>query len=142
MADLLAGDDKNRDLTYDEAYRWYLITRSDPPGDYRFGRMGGKRLGVRACTALRRVNGCLKNMIEAIASCAAWSASLNCAVFDSTGRTTAERRANPDRSIVHDEEADHPAHQVLAQLWIITCREIRSPHPLSFPACAMPSAPC
>jgi hypothetical protein len=66
MADLLAGDDKNRDLTYDEAYRWYLITRSDPPGDYRFGRMRGKRLGVRARTALRRVNGYLKNMIEAI----------------------------------------------------------------------------
>jgi hypothetical protein len=68
MADLLAGDDKNRDLTYDEAYRWYLITRSDPPGDYRFGRMRGKRLGVRARTALRRVNGYLKNMIEAIAN--------------------------------------------------------------------------
>ena len=66
MADLLAGDDENRDLTYDEAYRWYLITRSDPPGDYRFGRMRGKRLGVRARTALRRVNGYLKNMIEAI----------------------------------------------------------------------------
>ena len=68
MADLLAGDDRNRDLTYDEAYRWYLITRSDPPGDYRFGRMRGKRLGVRARTALRRVNGYLKNMIEAIAN--------------------------------------------------------------------------
>jgi len=68
MADLLAGDDKNRDLTYDEAYRWYLITRSDQPGDYRFGRMRGKRLGVRARTALRRVNGYLKNMIEAIAN--------------------------------------------------------------------------
>jgi hypothetical protein len=68
MADLLAGDDKNRDLTYDEAYRWYLITRSDPPIDYRFGRMRGKRLRVRARAALRRVNGYLKNMIEAIAN--------------------------------------------------------------------------
>ena len=55
MADLLAGDDKNRDLTCDEAYRWYLITRSDPPGDYRFGGTRGKRLRVRARTALRRV---------------------------------------------------------------------------------------
>ena len=68
MAHLLAGDDdKNRDLTYDEAYRWYLITRTDPTSDYRFGRTQGKRLRVRARTALRRVNGYLQTMIEAIA---------------------------------------------------------------------------
>jgi hypothetical protein len=67
MAHLLAGDDKNRDLTYDDAYRWYLITRTDPPSDYRFGRTHRKRLRVHARTALRRVNGYLKNMIEAIA---------------------------------------------------------------------------
>ncbi len=66
MAHLLAGDDdKNRDLTYDEAYRCYLITRTDPTSDYRFGRTQGKR--VRARTALRRVNGYLQTMIEAIA---------------------------------------------------------------------------
>jgi hypothetical protein len=68
MADLLAGDDKNRDLTYDEAYRSYLITRSDPSSDYRFGRTHGKRVRVHARTVLRRVNGYLKNMIEAIAN--------------------------------------------------------------------------
>ena len=68
MAHLLAGDDKYRDLTYDDAYRSYLITRRDSPGDYRFGRMHGKRVRVRARTALRRVNGYLKNMIEAIAN--------------------------------------------------------------------------
>jgi hypothetical protein len=55
MARLITSDDKNRDLTYDEAYRWYLITRSDPPSNYRFGRMQGKRLRVHARTALRRV---------------------------------------------------------------------------------------
>jgi len=68
MAHLLAGDDKNRDLTYDDAYRSYLITRRDPPFDYRFGRTHGKRVRVRARAALRRVNGYLKNMIEAIAN--------------------------------------------------------------------------
>jgi hypothetical protein len=68
MARLITSDDKNRDLTYDEAYRWYLITRSDAPSNYRFGRMHGKRLRVRARTALRRVSGYLKNMIEAIAN--------------------------------------------------------------------------
>ena len=68
MAHLLGGDDKNRDLTYDDAYRWYLITRTDPPGGYRFGRVHRKRLRVRARTALRRVNGYLQTMIEAIAN--------------------------------------------------------------------------
>ncbi len=68
MARLITSDDKSRDLTYDEAYRWYLITRSDPPSDYRFGRTHGTRVRVHARTALRRVNGYLKNMIEAIAN--------------------------------------------------------------------------
>ena len=68
MARLIASDDKNRDLTYDEAYRWYLITRTDPPSDYRFGRVHRKRIRVRARTALRRVNGYLQTMIEAIAN--------------------------------------------------------------------------
>jgi hypothetical protein len=68
MARLITSDDKNRDLTYEEAYRWYLITRSDAPSNCRFGRMHGKRLRVRARTALRRLNGYLKNMIEAIAN--------------------------------------------------------------------------
>jgi hypothetical protein len=68
MAHLLAGDDKNRDLTYDDAYRWYLITRTNPPSDYRFGRTHGKRVRVHARTALRRANGYLQTMIEAIAN--------------------------------------------------------------------------
>jgi hypothetical protein len=68
MAHLLSGDDKNRDLTYDDAYRSYLITRRDPPGEYRIGRTHGKRARVHARTALRRVNGYLKNMIEAVAN--------------------------------------------------------------------------
>ncbi len=65
MAHFLAGDDKHRDLTYDDDYRSYLVTPSDSPSDYTFGRTRGKRVGVR--TALSRVNGFLKNMIEAIA---------------------------------------------------------------------------
>jgi hypothetical protein len=68
MAHLLDGDDKNRDLTYDDAYRWYLVTRRDQPSNYRFGRLHGKRLRVHARTALRRVNGYLQTMIEAIAN--------------------------------------------------------------------------
>src|SRR4030088_1697642 len=68
MAHLLTSDDKYRDLIYDDAYRSYLITRRDSPGDYRFGRMHGKRVRVRARSAFRRVNGYLKNMIEAIAN--------------------------------------------------------------------------
>jgi hypothetical protein len=35
--------------------------------DYRFGRAHEQRIGVRARRALGRVNGFLKNMIEAIA---------------------------------------------------------------------------
>jgi hypothetical protein len=68
MARLLAGDDKYRDLTYDDGYRSYLITRRDPPWDYRFGRTHGKRFRVHAHSALRRVNGYFKTMIEAIAN--------------------------------------------------------------------------
>ena len=35
--------------------------------DYRFGRTHDKRVGARSRGALRRVNGFLRNMIEAIA---------------------------------------------------------------------------
>ena len=68
MAHLLTDNDKFRDLAYDDGYRAYLITRRDPPSEYRFGRTQGKRVRVRARSALRRVNGFLKNMIEAIAN--------------------------------------------------------------------------
>ena len=67
MAHLITSNDQYRDLTYDDAYRSYLITRSDSPYDYRFGRTQGKRARVQARTALGRVNGFLKNMIESIA---------------------------------------------------------------------------
>jgi hypothetical protein len=68
MAHLFTGDDKFTDLTYDDAYRSYLITRTDRPGDYRFSRSQGKRVRVQARSALRRVNGFLKNIIVAIAN--------------------------------------------------------------------------
>jgi hypothetical protein len=68
MTHLTTRDDKFRDLAYDDGYRAYLITRRDPPSGYRFGRTQGKRVRVRARSALRRVNGFLQNMIEAIAN--------------------------------------------------------------------------
>ena len=68
MAHLLTSDDKSRDFAYDDGYRAFLITRRDAPGDGRFGRTQGRRLRVRARRALRRVNGFVKTMIEAIAN--------------------------------------------------------------------------
>ena len=68
MTHLTTSDDKFRDLAYDDGYRAYLITRRDPPSEYRFGRTRGKRVRVRARSALRRFNGFVKNMIEAIAN--------------------------------------------------------------------------
>ena len=68
MAHLLADDEKYPDLTCNHDYRSYLITRRDSPGDYRFARTQGKRVRVSTRSAFRRVNGYLKNMIEAIAN--------------------------------------------------------------------------
>jgi hypothetical protein len=102
MADLLAGDDKNRDLTYDEAYRWYLITRSDQPGDYRFGRVHRKRLRVHARTALRRVNGYLQTMIEAIAN-----SKLRRMERDLELRGIRLKRRNESRETRTSQPADH-----------------------------------
>ena len=68
MTHLTTSDDKFRDLAYDDGYRAYLITRRDAPIEYRFGRTQGKRVRVRARSALRRFNGFLQNMIEAIAN--------------------------------------------------------------------------
>jgi hypothetical protein len=62
------SDEKYRDLLHDDDYRSYLGDQGDQPGGYRFGRMRGKRVGVHVRSALRRVNGYLKNMIEAIAN--------------------------------------------------------------------------
>ena len=44
------------------------MAQRDEPGGYRFGRTQGKRVRVHARTALRRVNGYFKTMIEAIAN--------------------------------------------------------------------------
>ena len=68
MAHYLAGDEKYRDLIHDDDYRSYHVTRSAAPNGYRFGRLHGKRMQVRARSALRRVNGYFKSMIEAIAN--------------------------------------------------------------------------
>ena len=68
MAHFLTSDEKYRDLIHDDDYRSYLGNQGDSAGGYRFGRMRGKRVRVHARAALRRVNGYLKNMIEAIAN--------------------------------------------------------------------------
>jgi hypothetical protein len=67
MAQLIMSGDEYRDLTYDEAHRSYPITGSDAPNDYRFGRLHRKRIRAPSRTALGRVNGFLRSMIEAIA---------------------------------------------------------------------------
>ena len=59
MAHYPTSDDKYRGLSYDDDHRSSL-------GSYQFGRARGKRVGTR--TVLSRVNGYLKNMIEAVAS--------------------------------------------------------------------------
>ena len=65
MSHLLTGDDKFRDLGCDDGGS-YLTSRQDSSGNYRFARTHVKR-GNRMRNALRRVNGCLKTMIEAVA---------------------------------------------------------------------------
>jgi hypothetical protein len=65
MAHFLISDEKYRDLLHDDDYRSY---QGDQPGAYRFGRTRGKRVRVHVRSALKRVNGYLMNMIEAIAN--------------------------------------------------------------------------
>jgi hypothetical protein len=67
MAHYLTSDDKYRDVIYDEDDRSYPVARSSSPADYRFGRTQVKRVRGHARSALRRVNGYLKRMVEAIA---------------------------------------------------------------------------
>jgi hypothetical protein len=38
MAHLITSDDKYPDFSHDDAYRTYLITRTDSRGEDRFGR--------------------------------------------------------------------------------------------------------
>jgi hypothetical protein len=64
MANLLTGDDKFRDLTYDDGHRADPVTRTNSYSDYRFARAHGRRPRARA--ALRRVSFYLKNTIAAI----------------------------------------------------------------------------
>jgi hypothetical protein len=66
MNHFLTSDDRYRDLIYDDDDRSYLASPSHCSDGYRFGRTNGKRVRLRAGAALRRVNGYLKNMIEAI----------------------------------------------------------------------------
>lgn len=68
MSHYLTSDDKYRDLIYSDDYRSYLMARSKSPDGYSFGRTQGKRFRVHARSALGRVNGYLKGLIEAIAN--------------------------------------------------------------------------
>src|ERR1700730_11425664 len=68
MAHLLTSDTKDPDLTCDDAYRLFLITRRKLLVDYRFGRTQVKRDRFRGGRSFRGVKGLLKNMIEAIAN--------------------------------------------------------------------------
>jgi hypothetical protein len=65
MSHLLTANDKFRDPGCDDGGS-YLTSRRDSPGEYRFARTHAKR-GNRMRSALRRVNGYLKTMIEAMA---------------------------------------------------------------------------
>ena len=68
MSLFLTSDDKYRDLLYGDDYRSYLMARSKSPDGYKFGRIQRRRVRVHARSALRRVNGYFRSMIEAIAN--------------------------------------------------------------------------
>ena len=80
MAHLLTGDDKFHE---------------ESSGDYRFARTHVKR-GNRMRSALRRVNGCLKTMIEAIADSKVRRMRRDLALhFDPRGNNRVVRNAGP-----------------------------------------------
>jgi hypothetical protein len=66
MAHYLTSDDKYRDLIYDGDDD--LVGTNVAPVGYRFGRPQARPARGHARRALRRVNGYLKTMIEAIAN--------------------------------------------------------------------------
>jgi hypothetical protein len=68
MAWFLTGDEKCRDLIYDDDFRSYLVSQNDSSPGYRFGRMHRNRVRIRARRTLRRVNGYLMDAIEAVAN--------------------------------------------------------------------------
>jgi hypothetical protein len=68
MGHYLTSDDKYRDLIYAGDDRSHRVGGNASPGDYRFGRPQGKHVRVHARSTLRRINGYLKTMIEAIAN--------------------------------------------------------------------------
>jgi hypothetical protein len=144
MAHFLTNDDEYRDLIYDDDYRSYLMARSNSSVDYRFGRTRKKRARVHARNALRRVNGYLKNMIEAIANAKLRRMERELELRgirldrpNSNWVTRESRRQN-----VRDEKAGHPARPIRIELfaWSVTCHVFHSQHPLLFPFCAAPSA--
>jgi hypothetical protein len=102
MAHFLTGDEKCRDLIYDDDYRSYLMARSQSADRYRFGRIPGKPLRAGSGAAFGRVNRFLKNMIEAIANAKlrrmARELELRGIRFDRTNDARTAR--NPDRTDV------------------------------------------
>ncbi|NVN86960.1 MAG: hypothetical protein HXX15_12840 [Rhodopseudomonas sp.] len=66
MARSIPGDDGFPELSHNDDYRSYLISRSNLPGDYRFARTNAKRARVQIRTALRHVNGYFRSIIEAV----------------------------------------------------------------------------
>ena len=65
MSRLLTGQEEFHGSISDDSYRSNLTTRHLTVNDYRFGRSRVKR-SRRTSRALRRVNGWLKTLIEAI----------------------------------------------------------------------------
>jgi hypothetical protein len=66
MTHSISGDEEFPGLAHDDDYRFYLITRSEPLSEYRFGRMHGKRVLAQARKAAKRAIAFLKIMHEAI----------------------------------------------------------------------------
>ena len=66
MTHYISGDEKFPGLAYDDDYRSYLIARSVPLSDYRFGRMHRKFVFAHARRAAKRAVAFLQIMHKAI----------------------------------------------------------------------------